>query len=262
MAAKALTGRQIVIVLLCIVVFGGVVAALGAEEQPDPSTASRVTMISGCAVAALAVGTIIALAVGDYRASHRHDVEPDVLSSLVPADQLLQVGRCHLWITAKKREDRLRIVVLLQNLFDSENAVDLELDARNHGGLLQAPIPDMVVAIPPSAVVEAAIEVPLTITGSTRKLKFALKGKSRTVGGRQVRFRRRNAITQPVHPLVQIGGLLVGRLMWGGGTFLTATVAPAPVNASASPAASSGNWTFTTLWLPGEDAAVAATRIA
>src|SRR5438270_208148 len=46
------------------------------------------------------------------------DLLPDILAQMVPVDQILQLGRCHLYMTARRSGAGVEIGAFVQNLVD------------------------------------------------------------------------------------------------------------------------------------------------
>jgi hypothetical protein len=191
------------------------------------------------------------------RRVHRSDLHPDVLTTLVPAHLILELGRCHLYSAARMWGNMVEIAGYAQNLNDGPGRLELTFVDRSSLWNDRVVIPPLVCDIPPAAVVQFGGRF-LCSGPVGRTYKVFLEGRYQA-GGRQVRFARRRVLSKRVNPATTAFALTMGALYVGGGTSLSFVVqADRP---TAPPPLGDAPWTSTPVWLPPAPEASSAVRV-
>jgi hypothetical protein len=243
---KPLTWQQVLIVLLCIVLFVGLILAFGANIDPPQRR-------TGGYILAVTITLIVALAVWHVRANNRPDIQPDILAQIVDKRAILQAGSgAHVWLSTTQEQGVLIILCLFQNLIDAETHVEIDLQP-DQGGKFVGFVPVLSAILNPSQVGRASICVPLRPVDQPSTLRFVIRATSRAQKGERVRFARRTAVTKRVSPALTGALLLAGHYHGGGGTFLNVALQPFSPTAPL-PRPAPREWELASLWNVGEPA--------
>jgi hypothetical protein len=249
---KPLTWQQVLAILVFIACFAFVVMAFGQGADLDPVRGIGRYGIAVCAP------VFVALLVWHWRATHRPDLEPDVLAQLVPPLSQMQVGRAHLFVSGQQDGRGVHLLVLVQNLCDGDGELRLNLRPKTSRGGGRLIVPELRCQVPGTALLAARILVGVGPMDRPRTVQ-AYVDASFSSSGRQVRFGRRSAVTQRVSPALTAGLLLTGAVVAGGGTLLTLQLQPLPSQpdaADAAPQPEQYAWDAQVLWSPQRRAPV------
>ena len=245
MGERPLTWQQVIAVLgaLGVFFFGLFVFA----EGDDAEAFHRVAWIGlPISAAFLTVFTWLHL-----RRVRRPDLLPDVLAQMVPVDQILQLGLCHLYIAARPCGVGVEIGAFVQNMADGLGT--LRLQFKPPFSLLgnSIIIPELECEVPPGAVINAHGRFACDID-RLRTRNFYLEGNFHSTG-KQVRFARRTALTMRLNPIVSAGLVLLSHWHHSGGTYIEIS---SDVDGGEDQVVGfDSQWTTTLIWSPQSEAA-------
>jgi hypothetical protein len=245
-AHRSLTWQQTLCVLLALAAVTFSVMAFGKGSDLD-----GVRHIGRYGLA-ITVPLFAVLLVSHFRATRRPDEYPDILSQLVPVEEIFEEGPSHFWFTARQEGQNLRVSVLVQNKRAGPGRFRLKLKHKGTmftSGARSLPSP-LICDVGGAAVVFADTSFPLPQLHAPSSLTFFIEPSFRAKG-RSVRFARRGVVTKRVSTGVTLGLLLTGTLYAGGGT--TCTVDLAPVGADETAAESDWyDWRAAHVWSPDD----------
>lgn len=257
-AHRTMTWQQTVCVLLVLAALIFAVMAFGEGSDLD-----NVRDIGRYGLA-LTIPLFVVLLAWHFRTTRGTDKYPDILSQMVPPEQIFQEGASHFWLLARQEGANLRVSVLIQSMRAGPGRFRLKL--KQKGTMFTSTTPalprPLVCDVPGAAVVFADTSIRLPAAQTPSKLTFFLEPSFRGKG-RFVRFARRGVVTKRVNTGMTLGLLLTGTLYAGGGT--TCTVQLAPVGAEDATAPTDWyDWRAAEVWSPGDpvDVDTAAARLA
>jgi hypothetical protein len=244
MNQRPVTWQEVVLVFLGLALIGGLILAWMPDIEPGVREIGKWIL-------AIVIPLMIVVGVSEYRRLYRKDLFPDVLATLVPPEQIFQAGDAHFAITGDQEGEALRLVCLVQNLYDSENHFRLTLRPESGGDWLAYELPELLITLPAGAVTQAKLHMPLRLADKHGALKLLISAKSKASRGRQVRFARRNAITMRVHSGVKLALLFTGHVVHGGGAFLTIPLGGYFQSRIAEHDYAPAVWETAVIWQPG-----------
>ncbi len=255
---RSMTWQQTVGVLLVIAAFIFAIMAFGEGSDLD-----GVRDIGRYGLA-ITIPLAIFLFAWNYRATHRPDEHPDILSQLVAPEQILQAGASHFAVLPRQEGACLRVSVMIQNT--RAGAGRFHLTLKRKGSVFTSatpPLPGALwVDVGGASVVFADALVRLPPMHAASNLAFFLEPSFRAKG-RQIRFARRAGVERRVHPVMTASLLFTGTLLTGGG--ITCTVPLTAVSdADAADSTDWYNWRAAEVWSPDDpvDVDIVAARLA
>ncbi len=206
---KELTIPTILAVLFGFIVFVALILVFGGDIEPQVRTVG-VYLLIGSSFALL--GCIR----WHFALEGREDIYPDVLSTLVPSNEISEVGSAHISVRFEQNDADFWIVVLAQNLVDASSLLVLDLEREAGAKILPRRVPQLEMVLPPAAVVESRIKMRINDGG---ELKFKPVGAcTPREQGTRVRFARRGVLQSELSSGLWLAGLLAGGMFLLGGT--------------------------------------------
>ena len=147
----------------------------------------------------------------------RPDLVPDILAQMVPTYQILQLGRCHLYMTVRPSRGSVEIETFVQNMTDGLGTLRLQFKPSFALWGNSPVIPDLDCEVPPAAVIHVHGRFRCNFNRAKAK-KLYLEGKFHSAGN-QVRFARRTALTKRMNVLMCISAAVL-HFHQGGAIFI------------------------------------------
>lgn len=239
---KALSIPTILGILLGIVALFASVLAFGGNIDSPTRTVGIY----------LLVGSILALLGCVYwhlRLESREDIYPDILSTLVPENEISEVGAAHIAVRFEQCHAEFWIIVLAQNLVDAPSLLVLKLKEESGTEILPNPVPRLEMVLPPAAVASARIMMTIDKAG---ELKFKPLGACTSrERGKRVRFARRYVLQTKTSGLFQIAGILGGNFfLLGGEDRSIRVIVSNPLTVEGVRDVGQHTWQHDILWVP------------
>jgi len=234
----ALTGRQVVAILLMIAAAILLLAAVARDTGVTPAY----FFIPGFTCLAASVG----LFVWNHRIASQPDRDPDILAQLFGPDHVAEMDSLHFWGSGQQNSPRVRVLVVLQNVYDARCEGRLQLDPIGTTTRVQQANLPLEFELGPAEVVAFWRDLPYPVP-PTAELSFGIDGFIRKVRAPRIRFKRRVAIrSESAAGALTVTTLMTGHVGHFSGSRINIPLAPL-AEASASTAGPT-DWVVISLW--------------
>jgi hypothetical protein len=248
---RPMTWQQAVAVLAVIPTFLFVILLFAEGEDAQRLRHSAWLGLPASAAA------VIFFTLWHFRRIRRPDLFPDILAQMVPQEQILQVGRCHLYIAARPCGIGVEVGVFIQNLTDGLGILRLQFKPPFSVWGRSVIIPELECEVPPGAVIHAHGRFASDFDRSSVQ-KVYLEGNFYSTG-KQVRFARRSVITRRMNPLLNLGLLLASHYHRRGGVYIEIT--PDAQVSGDETVDFDEQWTTSLIWSPENGAHIPSSGI-
>ncbi len=183
--SKPLSWRMIIAILLGILILLFAYNAFASGVDYKIQKIAQIITFTAVALLALLINL-------EIRAGYREDIEPDLLSELVPAELIYQKGDCHFSAKAVQRGAVIRFSVIFQNRREQPGDFYLEIfspkskDVRIEVPILRCPLEG-------AGLARAIVDVPVPDIDSPVTVYMEYDGCGNS-SGRVVRFARQQVI--------------------------------------------------------------------
>lgn len=247
-ANKTLSWQQITVVPLAFALSLAVTVAGITDFGPAPAHRPHPLglVLSVNASVVLLAAAIAGLLLWHHKRANQPDIHPDILRQLTDPNSIYQQGPVHFTTFTCPTETGIRLIVLLQNKFNSPCTFVLKFTPADGSRFLAHPPKNLRLSLEGSAVCVATSDLScLPGAQATIRLQLTAEIPQRT-RGRQVRFFFANGISRQTSTSLAAGLAVTGVLMTNrGGASLTFNAANPTSHAGPNP-----SWKFIDLWLP------------